>query len=231
ARDSGCCLHHLRQRPVREAFAEGQRPPGEHGRPLEAGEELAGETALPDAGLPEDRDELRTAVADGACERVLEQLELLLAADVRPDDVERTAGRALRAHDPSHFEAAGKALEKPLAEGLRHDPARETTRSRAHEDLARLGGLLEACRDIERLAGCEGRVALVDDDLPCLDPDADGELAVPRLDDRNRGTHRALGVVLVCGLYAEDGEHRVAGELLHRPAVRLDVRADTIEEA
>ena len=230
-RDPGCRLHHLRQRPVREAFAEGQRPPGEHGRPLEAGEELAGETALPDAGLPEDRDELRTAVADGARERVLEQLELLLAADVRPDDVERTARRALRAHDPPHLEASGEALERPLAERLRHDPAGEPARGRAHEDLARLRGLLEPCRDIERLAGREGRVALVDDDLTRLDPDADGELAVPRLDDRDRGTHRALGVVLVCGRHAEDGEHGVAGELLDRPAVRLDVRPDPVEEA
>ena len=230
-RDPGCRLHHLRQRPVRQTFAEGQRPPGEDARPLEAGEELAGEPALPDPGLPEDRDELRAAVADGARKCVLEQLELLLAADVRPDDVQRTAGRPLGADDSPHLEAAGEAPERPVTERLRHDSRGEPPGGRAHEDLAGLRGLLEPGRDIESLAGREGGVALVDDDLPGLDPDPHGQLAVARLDDRDRRPHRALGIVLVRGRHPEDGEHRVAGELLDGPAVGLDVRPDPVEEA
>ena len=98
------------------------------------------------------------------------------------------------------------------------------------QDLTGLGRLLESCRHVQRLAGREGRVAVLDDDLAGLDPDPYGQLAVAAFHDRDCRSHRALGVVLVSRRDAEDRQDRVAGELLDRAAVRVDVRPDAVEE-
>ena len=74
-------LHHLRERPVRDALAVRQAAADQDGRALDARDELAREPALPDAGISVDREERRTPVAHRARERVLEKLELGLAAD------------------------------------------------------------------------------------------------------------------------------------------------------
>jgi hypothetical protein len=76
--------------------------------------------------------------------------------------------------------------------------------------------------------------------LPGLDPDPElerrptlgGQLRAElrhRLLHLERGADSALGIVLVDGRHAEDGEHRVAGELLHEALVSLDLRAEPIE--
>ena len=69
----------------------GQAAAEEHGRALEAGDELAREAALPDAGIAVEREERRAAVANRAREGVLEQLELALAADERRREAARSA--------------------------------------------------------------------------------------------------------------------------------------------
>src|SRR6185503_20551764 len=76
-------LHHLGERPVRDAFAVREAAAREHGRALEARDELAREAALPHTGIAVDRDERGAAVARRPRKRVLEQLELGLAADER----------------------------------------------------------------------------------------------------------------------------------------------------
>ena len=100
----------------------------------------------------------------------------------------------------------------------------------ADEDLPGPGGLLEACRDVDRLAGREGRVGLVDDDFAGFDPDArlDPDL-VRMVEDAERRARRALGVVLVCLRDAEGRHDGIAGELLHGAAVRLDAAGDGVE--
>ena len=81
--------------------------------------------------------------------------------------------------------------------------------------------LLEARGDVDRLAGREGRLGLVRDDLAGLDADARLQLELADgVEDREPGAHGALGVVLVRLRNAERGHHRVAGELLDDPAVR-----------
>ena len=97
------------------------------------------------------------------------------------------------------------------------------------QDLARPGGLLQARGDVDRLAGREGRVGLVDDDLAGLD-----RRRAPRARARARargspkaGAHCALGVVLVRLRDPEGGHHGVARELLDGAAVRLDARIAT----
>src|SRR5207237_5076740 len=76
-------LDHLGDRPVRDALAVGKAAPGEDGGALEAGEELARQPALADARVAVEGEERGAAVARGAREGRLEQLELLLAADER----------------------------------------------------------------------------------------------------------------------------------------------------
>ena len=116
-------------------------------------------------------------------------------------------------------------------DALGDDPVgRQPERGRADQDLAGLGDLLEPRGDVERLARRERRVAVLDDDLARLDPDAHRQLAVSRLDDPHRCPDGALGVVLVRDRDAEDGEHGVPGELLDGSPVRLDVTPRAVEE-
>ena len=78
-------LDHLGQGPVGDALAVRETPAVEDGRSFERGEELVGQAALADARLAVDRDEVRAAVALGAREGVLEQIELVVPADERRD--------------------------------------------------------------------------------------------------------------------------------------------------
>ena len=75
-RDSRGRLDHLGQRPVRHALAVRKRATGQDRGALHAGQEFADEAALPHARLAVDGEDVRTAIADGACQRVLEQIEL-----------------------------------------------------------------------------------------------------------------------------------------------------------
>src|SRR5262249_61080756 len=91
-RDPGSGLDHLGERPVGDAFAVRERTAGEDGDALHAGDELAQQPALPDAGLAVDREDVWALVSDRARARVLEQIELRLPAHKRGGD-----GDALRA--------------------------------------------------------------------------------------------------------------------------------------
>ena len=230
-RDPRCVLDHLGQRPVGEPFSEGKRAPREHGRALEPREELADEPALADARIAEDRHELRPPVANGPRERVLQQVELLLPADVGRNDAHGAADRTLGADHAPHLHALAHASEGGPNPGLGHHAAGgQAVRSRPDQDLARIGRLLEPGRDVQRLAGRERRVTVLDDDLPRLDADPHRQLPVAGLDDGDGSAHRALGVVLVRRGDAEDRQHGVSCELLYRAAVRVDVRSDAVEE-
>ena len=99
-----------------------------------------------------------------------------------------------------------------------------------HQDLSRLGVLLKARGEVDRLARCERRVADVGDDLARFDADPGLELELMHgLDDPERSPNGSLGVVLVRLRDAESGHDRVAGELLHRPPVGLDAMRDLVE--
>ena len=107
----------------------------------------------------------------------------------------------------------------------------ESRRLLAEEHGAGDGGLLEARRHVDGIAGRE-TLLRARDDLPGIDPDAslDAELGQCReyLGRRADGAQR---VILVEHRNPEHGHHRVADELLHRPAVPLDDRLDPLEVA
>ena len=226
-------LDHLRERPVRDAFAVGKAAAGEDARALEPVDELAREPALPHAGLAEDREEVSAAVSDRPRERVLEQLELRLAPDERCARAERAGGAFDRVHDAPRAQRPVQPLELERTGVLDDEAARgQAVCRRPEQDLARPRRLLESRREVDGLAGDEGRVGVLDDDLSRLDPDPRLE---PELADRvahgERGLGRALRVVLVRLRHAERGEDGVPGELLDDPAVEHHAVGDHVEEA
>ena len=124
------------------------------------------------------------------------------------------------------------AVQLERADRLQLDAVTDEARGAgADEDLAPLRRLLEAGGEVDGLAGGEGGVAVVGDDLARLDPDPGLEAELLHLlEGREAGAHGALGVVLVRERDAEGGHHRVAGELLDRAAVRDDAVRDLVEE-
>ena len=230
-RDPGRDLDHLCEGPVRDALAVRERAAGENCRAFHAVRELTREAALADARLAVDREEMRATVADHASKRVVQQLELVLAAD---------EARRYRLDAPV---VLGDALELPhgerIVEPLQleeaallgvHDRQRQPARKRADQDLPGLGDLLEPRSDVDCLAGCERRVGLVRHDLPRFDPDPRFEAeTVDGVEDRHSGADGALGVVLVRRRNPERRHDGVAGELLDDAPVRGDALRDVLE--
>ena len=176
---------------------------------------------------------MRTPATDGSLECVREQVELRLAPD---QWCGHRHGRGLR--------AIGSADDAPGGDGLDASPdvdridfldldavERKAAGSGADQDLARRRRLLQPSGQVDGLAGCEGRVGGLHDHLAGFD--ADARLQLELLDafqDPDAGAHRPLRVVLVGLCHAEGGEHGVARELLHDPAVRHHAMGDQIEE-
>ena len=174
------------------------------------------------------------AVAQRALVGVLEQVELGLAADERR--LERLQGPrpagAVGAERAPRPHGRGETLHLDRAEVLDLDAAqRQPVRARTEEQLPGLRGLLEPCRERDRLAGGERRIAVLDDHFARLDAHARLELELlDRVEDREPGANGALGVVLVRLWDAEGGHDRVAGKLLDDPAVRDHAVRDAVEE-
>ena len=174
--------------------------------------------------------EVSAAVAHGAGERVLEQLELVLATDQRRDRDPRRLASVCgdRCPGPNRILTSANVHWADLFD---FDPAKsESVGRRAYEDLSRVSVLLKARREVDCLARCECRIARVGHDLARLDADPRLELeVVDRVDDPERCLHGALRVVLVRLRDAERSHDRIARELLDLPAVGLDAAGDLVE--
>ena len=185
---------------------------------------------MPRPGSPKTVTSWATSVADRPGHGFSSSLELRLATDERRREAARRVRGTQRAPCPERLRAP-LDLERACVVDLdraRREPAGRT----ADEDLPGLCPLLQARRQVDRLARREGRVAALDDDLPRLDSDPHGETQL--LDHPNDLQSRAngtLGVVLVCERHAERRHHRVARELLDRAAVRLDPPRHSLEIA
>src|SRR5204863_658287 len=172
-------LTHLGDRPVRHAFSVREAADAEHGCALEPVDELPREPALPHTHLAVEGHERCAAVADRARERVLEQLELGLAADERRRERAHRAAELEGPDDTARGDRLGPPPQLERLEFLELDEVTdEARRSRADHDLVRTGLLLETSGEVDRLAGGERRLALVGDDLAGFDPDADVEAEV-----------------------------------------------------
>src|SRR5437867_10690174 len=111
---------------------------------------------LADARLTQDRDQVRLAAFDCTPERRLEELELAVAPDERalqPCDAARPCQRK-RTHQLAAADTAGLALGGHCLRVVEFECALcSRCGALAHEDLTRLGGLLEAGGDSYGVAG------------------------------------------------------------------------------
>ena len=223
-RDAGRRLDHLRQRPVRDPLPVGQAPAGEHGRSFDSLEELARETALADARLAVDREEVRAPIAHRPLERVLEELELGSPADQRRAQARARSRPVLGGKHAPGAERRVDSLQLERARILDDEAAEgEPVRRRAGEDLVWPRRLLEARGEVDRLPRGEAGLRLVHHEFPGFEADPRLEPELPDLlPDRERGSSGALRVVLVRLRDAEGGQHRVAGELLDDAPVHDD---------
>ena len=115
--------------------------------------------------------------------------------------------------------------------------ARDCDRALAYQDLARLRPLLEAGRDVHRVAGNERAPdpRLADDDLARVNSNPQPKRVPEHLLERaahgERRVQRAVGVVLLRDGGAESRHNRVADELLDRPPSLRDLGRHRVVKA
>ena len=242
--DPEVLLEHLGERPVRDALAVGEAAAraAQRRRVLrrEPLPQLTDEARLPDAGVAEDRHQLRAPAGRDSAVRLLELGKLGLPADERPAQPADSARahQRQRTHEPAALEPSGLPFRLdrhrlPELEGA----ARREHGALAGEDLAGRGGLLEPRTDVHGVAADE-RAAFArtaDDHLSRVHPDPQRQpvaeqLAEPTL-HRKRCMQRALGVVLLRRRRPERGHDRVSHELLDSPTDALDLCRHRFVEA
>ena len=223
-------LHDLHHRPVGDPVSVGQAAAPDDAS-LDRGERLRHQPRLAHAGVADHRHELAARLRLRALPR-LDDLRELRAR------VRRTATRGCAPARPAPRRAgyAGTGSDFPFsAQRLHrlghHRLVHERMRRLADQHLARRRRLLEPRRHVHRVPGRQ----------PLLrpghhlagvhaDPAADAQLR-QRVAHLHRRPARPQRVVLVRRGDPEHRHHRVADELLHRPAVRLDDRLHPLEVA
>ena len=205
----------------------------------EAAGELGEQSALADAGLADEKGTAETSVGGGLVEQGLELGKLVFPADeLGAEAAQLGAGaRQRRGRDPG-AQRLLLALHRDRVAGVEGEGLLGGgVGGLADGDGHRWGHRLQARRHVDGVAGEEAlaargvdvgaheRLAGVDPDADLDGSAADARQGVELVDDAQAGAHGALGVVLVHGRHAEDGDHGVADELLDRAAVGLDRRA------
>ena len=193
---------------------------------------------LPMPGRPDDRHEPGARLARGRVEQVLEQPELVVAADERRLERAPTgrARRDRRRHAGPATPARGLALalQRVLAERLERDRPRGGPLGRlADQHGAGRCDRLEPRGRVHEVAGDHALPVAAEGHGRLAGQDPGAEQAAGRRvrgscatasTQVERGADRPLGVVLVGDRCAPDRHDRVADELLDGPAVALDDR-------
>ena len=230
--------NHLGQRPEADPLAVGRRPPlvpqDPHLDAVDVLEELPGQPALADPCLPDDRDEAWPPLARRGVEEVLDEAQLRIAAHEWGLQLLATADAAALGDDPYRAVGGHRAdlpLQLLLAERFEDDRALGAMAGRLADDHdPRRRHRLESGRGVDQVAGdhplvrgpqCHGCLA-GEHPGPCLEHLAVVSQVADSIDKFEGGPHRSLGIVLVRDGRAPDGHHRVADELLYRPAVAVD---------
>ncbi len=233
----------LDDRPERDPLAVRQAPPPERDRArTRGGEELLDQARLADARRSQDREQLALPAGDGPLERLPQQGGFSLAVDQRGVQAPGVAGRA-RDHLEQPVSAdLPEPLERHRTHGLRrHGVPDQVQRRFAQEDLADPCRLFQPRGEVHRparherlstagvgrhdLAGVHPHPGLQSDTPRDLELLVERTQRIPHLGRRAHGADR---VVLVEVRDAEDGDDRVADELLDRASVPLDGTAHLV---
>ena len=239
-------MHHLDERPEGDPVAVGEAASLRDRGAENARRELLREPRLSDAGGAEHGHEPARLLLERQPIDVVEDALLGLPADERRAEPPEDAVGAR----PDLVEAPGVhvftlALEGERPERAGADPVLdEPVGLLSEQDLAGLRRLLQARGDVERVTAGDRlpRGGVADDDLARVDPHSRPEPHAPAglelaVQAPERVAHLAgrpdcaQGVVLVQHRHAEHAQHRVADELLDRPAVPLQDRAHLVEVA
>ena len=188
---------------------------------------------------------MRGALLGRGVEELLDESQLAVAADERrlePGGLERPAPTGCDAERAEELRCLLLALQLVHAGVLVDD--RRLARAAggvADEHRARAGCGLDARRGVDEVAGDHALAFRADrhGGLAGQHSGASGKLGCADLvsERRHRGdqvercANRALGVIFRRGRRSPDGHHRVADELLDRPAVQLDEATTRVEVA
>ena len=246
-RDATSHLHHVDERPVRDAFAVGQAaatvPQDLLGEPVDVLLEFPRQARLADARDPGDRDHGRLGLLGRGVEQLLDHPELTVATDeggferVRAHRAERAGDHAERAMEVDRLRFA---LQLVLAVVLVDDRGLGGVHRRVtHEHLPGLGDRLDPRGGVDQVAhhhplalGPEGDRGLAGEHAGSRSQvrsvDLNAHLG-DSLGEVERGAHGTFGVVLGRDRRAPHGHHRVADELLDRAAVPADQRPGGLE--
>ena len=202
--------------------------------------ELPDQPALADAAGPGDADQPRAGLASDGMQHVLELAQLLVTAGERGLEGVGAALPAALRDDPDgtpRRDRARLALQRVVAQRLEHDRALGPAPGGvADEHGAGLRDALKPGGGVDQVAGDHALVGGAQRHRGLSGEDAGAGLEAGmqgrhRGDDLERGPDRAFRVVLVRGRRAPHRHHRVADELLHRPAVQRDRLRGGVEVA
>ena len=210
----------FRHRPVGDARAVGEAAAADQAG-VDSRQSLAKEPRLADPRVADDCDELAPFLVPRPRPGLPHQLELVLPAD---EGQPMTSLRDVENRpEPVGGHALRLALELERLDGIHLDAAaHDPERGLADQDLAGPCRLLEPGGDVDRVSRREALLG-AGHDLAGVDAEASLNAEIrERFPHLDRGPAGAQRVVLVHAGDAEDGHHRVADELLHAAAVRLD---------
>ena len=229
-----------------DAIAVRETAAAEDRRVLDAVEELADEARLPDAGRPEQREQVRGPLGPRAIQPAPNEVELRGTSDHRGVEVTGMSGD-VGEHGPQAVGLDGHRLpsKSERLDRLDVDRIADQPLGRGRDEgLARLCRLFEPGGHVDRVARDEALTGrrIAGNDLAGVHTDADGDpepvvALEPLVQVRDGGVHRrsrphrTKGVVLMELRDAEDGHDGIADVLLDGPTVRFDRGSQRVEVA
>ena len=248
-RNAAAHAHHVRECPVRDAFAVGEAtaavPVDVVDQTVEVLVELPRQARLADPGDAHGRDEVGRALLGGGVEELLDAAQLTVAADERGLEAGRLERAPPARGDTKRSEelrGLGFALQLVAAGVLVDDRLlARAARRIADEHRSGFGGRLDSGRRVDEVAGnhplafgSDRHSSFAGQDTGPQSQVGGSELLAQggdRCDEVERGPDGALCVVFGGCRRPPNGHHGVADELLDGAAIQLDQAPARVEVA